>query len=1006
MPFRFLPSCCRAAAVLLVALFLSIASSSPVAAQQPGEVQGTVRDELGAPVSGARVEAAAGGGGFRRAVRTDRQGRYRLAGLRAGPVHMRVRHLGYAMGDTTVEVPAGGARTHDFVLRLRILAVDTVTVTSSNPAVIRRDDTEFSTEISEAAIQLLPLRPDIDEVVALTPGARGAQVWGGATEQANNYQVDGLSANHPGTGGDLISLSLNWLEAVEVRGLGAAAEFGNFQGGLVNLVTKSGTNRREGMFRTAVDAAALSATTLQEYDVAAQVDSRYDVEAELRGPLVRDRLFFYVAGQMVRRTDRLVNHLDIRGGFFAPDPVETLEARAFGKLSWHATAADRLTLSAGYTDVRVDGFGATGYEQDAFVQSAAPTYFFTGLYSRVLGPSAVLEASVAGFSRDERRDPEGDPSEPGVVLFGTGERPSFNAAAIRERLAPSSVTGSASVAWEARTGGLRHRFKAGGELSGGDWIYQRLRNGGMTWRPGFGRVYDSFNPTNTSTWVRNNVTPVSFGGEVRLEADVRSGAVYLQDQVDFGSRLSISPGVRLGWWRGYLTPHGDVGPRFRAVEDRAIDPRLGVTLDVTGRNDLVIKAHWGRYHQGLFAQFFDRAEGGNVFQNEQLWYYFGQPESPGQTWTQAERDALALSGRLQLFEDVRLNETGPVVDYRQPYVDQLVVGVEKQLGRWWKAELVYVNRRNGDMMALVDRNRDINYTEWRNVRVLDAAGDPITFNGEEVVLPQLYLPNFMLVDQIKAFLQDRGEMPPGLDFGDTLALVWDPDYVLTRAPGGRRVMHQGQLVVRMGHPRWGGMASLVYTRLQGNLDNVSGYHESERFAGPYVNPNQSVNAFGWLGNSAELELKVSLYGALPGGFRGGLAWTQASGDRAEPTFQVSSFYAYQDSVGRDFGRRLVVPVSGQPLYLRQRGANQLLMRSLVDLHLERGMRMGGAEWMLTADGFNVLGTNTPTRYNTIVNGALAPGSPLGGGIEPEMVFGAVRERVRPRSLRLGAAIRF
>ena len=34
----------------------------------------------------------------------------------------------------------------------------------------------------------------------------------------------------------------------------------------------------------------------------------------------------------------------------------------------------------------------------------------------------------------------------------------------------------------------------------------------MTWRPGYGRVYDSFNPTNTSTWVRNNVTPVSFGG--------------------------------------------------------------------------------------------------------------------------------------------------------------------------------------------------------------------------------------------------------------------------------------------------------------------------------------------------------------------------------------------------------------------------------------------------------------------------------------------------------------
>jgi hypothetical protein len=1006
MPLRFSPSCWRPAAVLLVALVLSLSTSAPAAAQAPGTVQGTVRDERGLPVPGARVEAAAAGGGFRRGVRTDGQGRYRLTGLRAGAVRMRVRHLGYATGDTTVQVAAGGAREHDFVLRMRAVAIDTFTVTARNPAVIRREDTEFSTEVSEAAIQLLPLRPDIDDVVALTPGARGAQVWGGATEQANNYQVDGLSANHPGTGGDLISLSLNWLEAVEIRGLGAAAEYGNFQGGLVNLVTKSGTNRREGAFRTAIDAAALSASTLQEYDVAAETDARYDVEAELRGPLVRDRLFYYVAGQLVRRSDRVVNHLDSRGGFFAPDPVQTLEARAFGKLSWNPTAADRFTLSGGYTDARVDRLGATGYEHEAFVRSAAPTYFFTGLYSRILGPSAVLEASVAGFSRDERRDPMGDAGVPGVVLFGTGERPAYNAAAIRQRLAPSSVTAAASVAWEARTGGPRHRLKAGGEVSGGDWVYERLRNGGMTWRPGYGRVYDAFDPGNTATWVRNNFIPVTFGGEVRLDADVRSGAVYLQDQVDFGSWLSISPGVRLGWWSGYLTPHGDIGPRFRAVEDRAIDPRLGVTLDVTGRNDLVLKAHWGRYHQGLFAQFFDRAEGGNVFQNEQLWYYFGQPASPAQTWTQAERDALAVSGKLQLREEVRLNETGPVVDYRQPYVDQLVVGVEKQLGRWWKAELVYVNRRNGNMMALVDRNLEINYTAYRDVSVLDAAGDPITFDGEDVVLPVLYLPNFMLVDQIKAAAQLRAELPPGMTFADSLALVWDPDYVLTRAPGGRRVLHQGQMVVRMGHPRWGGMASLVYTRLQGNLDNVSGYHESQRFAGPYVNPNQSVNFFGWLGNSAELELKVSLYGALPAGFRGGMAWTQASGDRAEPTFQISSFYMYQDTAGDGFGSRLVVPVSGQPLYLRPRGANQLLMRSLVDLHLERGVRIRGAEWMLTADGFNVLGTSTPTRYNTIVNGAVAPGSPLGGGIEPEMVFGAVRERVRPRSLRLGAAVRF
>jgi hypothetical protein len=274
----------------------------------------------------------------------------------------------------------------------------------------------------------------------------------------------------------------------------------------------------------------------------------------------------------------------------------------------------------------------------------------------------------------------------------------------------------------------------------------------------------------------------------------------------------------------------------------------------------------------------------------------------------------------------------------------------------------------------------------------------------------LYLPNFMVVDHLKIIAQNGAqpgmELPPGMSVGDTLGLDWDPDYVLTRAPGARRTFHQGQLVVRMGHPRFGGTASLVYTMLTGNLDNVSGYHESALFAGPYVNPNQAVNFQGRLDNTNELELKLWMYGALRWGLRGGVSWTQARGDRYAPTFNLSQFYRYRDAEGRPFATRLMVPVSGQPVFLYPRGSREMPFRSLVDVHLERAVEVAGAEWMITGDAFNVLGMGTPVRYNTIVNGATAPGSPLGGGIEPELVYGAVRERVRPRSVRLGLTVRF
>ncbi|MBW3572389.1 MAG: TonB-dependent receptor, partial [Gemmatimonadetes bacterium] len=981
------------------------------AAQEMGRLEGALRDAAGAPVAGARVEAQLQGAAFQRGTTTDASGAYRLTGLPAGRYLVQVRLLGYATTEAALALGRGEARGHDFLLRVRALVIDTVTVTTRNPATISREDTEFATVVNEAAIRLLPMRPEVREVVALTPGARAdGQVWGGATQQANNYQLDGISANHPGVGGDLVQPSLSWIESVEVRGLGAAAEHGNFQGGLVNLVTKSGGNRLEGGFRAAVDAASLTSTNLQQYDVASETDARYDVEGEVRGPIVRDRLFYYLAGQLVHRTDRVVNHLATREEFFAPDPVVALEARAFGKLSWAPARRDQVTLSGGYTDQRVDRFGATGYEEyDAYLRASAPTLFFSGLYRRLLGAGTAFEASAAGFTRDERRVPFLHDSVPGVVLYGEGDRPTYRSPAMRHRLAPSSLSAGASLAWEMRTGGLTHQFKAGGELSAGRWIHERIRNGGMTWRPDFGRYYHAFNHADTRTWGRGFV-PVTFGGEVRLNTDVHNAAAYLQDHIDIGSRVSVSPGVRLGWWTGYLTPAGDVGPRFRAVRDRAWDPRLGLTVDLTGSNQLVLKGHWGRYHQGLFAQFYDRAEGGNVFQNEQLWYYFGMPESPWRTFGPRERDALALSGKLQLQEEFRQNQTGPVENYRQPYVDQLVVGLERQMGRWWKAELVYVNRRNANMVALVDRNAATNYTMWENVLVYDAAGEPVTYDGEQVVLRRMYLANYMLVDQLKTIAQ-RGTVgglifPPGMVLADTLRLTWDPDYVLTTVPEARRTFHQAQFVVRMGHPRHGGMASLVWTRLRGNLDNVSGYHESQLFAGPYVNPNQGVNADGWLANSSQLELKVWLYGALRWGFRGGLFTTQSMGDRVAPTYNLSSAYAYDDPEHGRFHPRLITSVAGQPVFVLPRGERAMPFRSVVDLHLERGVRQGRAEWTLTMDAFNVLGMSTPTRYNTAVNGAIGAGGGPSGGVEPEREFGAVRERVRPRSVRLGAAVRF
>ncbi|WP_420129221.1 TonB-dependent receptor [Longimicrobium sp.] len=1022
IPAAFPRRSSRRATPILLALCAALLAPAPAPAQDLGTLQGTITDAQGTPLSSAIVEVEMEIGNFKRGTTTDAAGRYRIIGLVPGPYRVNVRRTGYRNGGGRVLVALNEVLTQNFSLQVRPIVIDTLTVQADNPVTIRREDTEFSTEVREEAIELLPMRTDPKEAVALTPGARAEQVWGGSTAQANNYQIDGLSANHPGVGGDLVQPSINWVESIEVRGLGAAAEYGNFQGGLVNINTKRGTNDFQAAFRGALDGAPLTASNLQRYDVAAEMNSRYDLEGELRGPILRDKVFYYVAGQFIRRDEQVVNHLRYREGFYAPNLIDWTEQKFFGKLTVTPTRRDELVASAGYLTMEADRFGSLGYEDNgAYMRMTAPTTFYNLGFTHLFGVAGSFEASVSSFSRDERRESIAGEGVPALVVYGTDQiRPSFNAAPFNYRLAPSALSATTSLGWEMQTGPLRHTVKLGGEHSTGTWRSDRIRNGGMTWRPAVNNVA-TLDPQDPATWVRGsfNFVPTEWGGEVRLDADVRNSAVYLQDHIDLGSRVSVSPGVRYGWWTGWITPAEDLGTRFQAMNDQAFEARLGLTIDITGTNELVLKAHAGRYHQSMFAQFYERVEGAQVFSNQETWQYVGRPGTADQTFTAAEREALAAEGKFTLQQVIRLNQTGPVdPNYKQPYIDQLVVGLERQLGRAWKAELVYVGRRNQNMVALVDRNAATNYTRFDQIRIheyvpgggINAPPQPVVkYNGQPLVLRSLYIPNWMVVDHLR--LLEEGEIVPrvpGLTPADIPSLRWDPDYVITNVPEADRTFHQVQAVVKMGYPKFGGTFSAVWSRLRGNLDNVAGYDDPSGFgAGPFVNPNQSVNFYGDLPNSSVWDLKAWAYGDLGRGFRAGIFWNELVGDVYTPHLTLSETeFTYQTLDGRPFPGRMLASVYGQPLFVETRGKQQYPNRATIDLHLERATKVGATDWLLTLDGFNVLGRTTPTRYNTSVNEGLNYTPFLPSSTEPENFYRAVRERVRPRSIRIGAAVKF
>lgn len=964
------------------------------------------------------------GSALDRAV-TDTTGIARV-GLPAGTYALRVEAIGYGTQNVDdVRIGPGEVKAVDVVLEPAPVAVEGLTVETGRIQ-IQRQNTEFSTQVAERTIQLLPVTYNAVDLVALTPGARAGYVWGGANFQANNYRIDGVAANNPGMGGSLLEPNVNWIERVDVRGLGAGAEFGGFQGGLIDVVTKRGSNRFEGSFRSSYQNDLLASTNLVDTEIGREIAQRVDVEAEVRGPIRRDELFYYLSAKRIQQNSQALNHLAGVDGTHMPFQERNAESKLFGKLTWRPGPRHLLEISGAFTDTQADNYGMTGYEASgATHRYTSPTTLLNASLTEALGDWGTLELRANHFSRDERYDPYQGQDVPGIRTFAlTPPYTAFGNAPFTLRSAPTSTSANGQLSFNVPTGSLTHTIKIGAEVTRGSFLDRRIRNGGMTWLPA---NRSSFDPTDTDTWhtASSQWVTSQWGGEVHLDADVANEAAYVQTALDLGPRVALTPGIRWGRWTGWLTPTS--GERFQAVQATGTDPRIGISIDLTGDGMFVAKGHWGRYHQSLISQMFDRVGGSDVFTNEEFWSYTrGDLIDPTTTFTQAERDALVASNGFRKAGEEILNETGPVQDYRQPYIDQWLVGLEKQVGDWLKFEALYTRRANKNMVALVDLNRATNYTVFEDVRVFDAGGSPVPYQGGSVFLHELWVPNYTLVARLrcKARADCPDDLPvPGLTAADTLHMPWNPDYVVTTAPGAKRTFGQFQLSMEISKPLWGMSLSWVRTDLKGNLDNVSGYTDPTRYdAGPYVRVNEAVNAYGTLENFADREWKMSIWGILPWNVRGGAFFTHQSGDHYSPQFQLAGLGFFHFRVGtgplglnglpmypgQELDYALMYPLQGHEVFVGPRGLPKLTSRSNLDVRVERLFEYGGRELSVSIDIFNLFRNRSITKLNTEVNNGPDYGfrntqSLFGTGIAPNQYFQAPQERVAPRALRLGVA---
>jgi hypothetical protein len=978
--------------------------------QDQGAIAGRVLDPQGRPLALAEVSAARPGMPPAGRATTGTDGAWRMDSLEPGWYQVTVDRPAYRRSRQNAQVESGRTTALTVVLELAPYTLDSLVV-SGQPLSVSTTSPELGTKVTAAEIALLPTTLDLARLIALTPGARPDQIWGGASAQANSYALDGTTVNDPGAGGAIFLPSPTWVQSLAVRGLGAGADVGGAQGALVEVTTLEGGDVLQGSLRASFESRRLNGSNLIAGEIGQELANRWDLDGQLRGPLVHDRLHFALFGRIISQADTVPNYLPSPYAALVPPGPSLQDRQWLAKLSWTPSGRDTVRFSFIGHDQSGERAGQTGYQtQDATQRLRQWNLTGNLTWQRGWSPKSDLLVSLGGFTARDQRDPYQDPAVPAIELLTRVNPPLAQNATFRSRSAPSSLGLHATWTRRGRLAGLDHELKLGGEYTLGGWSYNYLRNGGMTWTP---QYIQGFDPAVPATWVYGGI-PTTWGGEVRIDSRVQSAALFIQEGISALPWLRFNPGLRLGQWTGSLTPPSGQG--FTAVTTHALEPRIGLVAVLDPLGGLVAKAHWGRYHQPMFAALFDRVEGAGAYSDQEIWSYLGPaPASPAATFTLSERDSLTGLGLFRLEELDRQDQAGRVEQYHQPYVDQMVLSLERAFGSRWKAGLVYVFRRNQDMVALVDRNLESNYTVVKNVQVRDRFNAAVYFGAWPLVM-DLAISNEDIL-HVQDLLR-RGELfrppgyllaPPGLSPAQLAAITYTPDYVLTTVPQATRRFEQLQLRLEGRYRTWWVGGSATLSSLMGNYNVVTGPDDyTTGGPGPWVRLNEQYNFYGALNNQGQVEAKVYLGGLLPWHFRGSVFLSSATGDRVTPTISIDPLLNdYAVGVPRPgdptkddtllLHPLLFQSTSGHRIFLQPRGTYHFGSRASLDLHLERSFPRGRSELVLSVDGFNVLGNESVTGIQTAVNSVQGFGA---------TDYDRVTGRVAPRTLRLGAGVRF
>ena len=604
-----------------------------------GSLTGRVENEK-APLPGVTVTLKSPALQGTRTTVTSANGDFTFKALPPGTYTVALALQGFQTLTKTVTVTAG--QPADLDVNMTLSGVQASAVVTAKSEIVSTA-TQASTTITSDLTNKLPNTRTIAQAAQLSSGVANvnslanALSVSGAPTFDNLYTVDGavITDNIRATPNNLFIEDAIQETSTSVNSI--SAEYGRFQGGVINTVTKSGGNAFSGSFRTTFTNDAWTAVTPSKENRIQDVLERY--EATLGGPLWKDHIWFFGAFRSADTSQSQTTYSDRVNGVLPPGGIPGTsflfgdsEKRYQGKLT--LTPLPNHTLAASYMTIKDENTNyiypnaASVLDTLGLINRQLPQDTLSINYNGVLTKDFFLEGMYSNrhFTFENSGSPYTDLINGTILRDRSRSNYRYNAPTFCGVCGPEKRDNEDVLVkgtYFLSTGALGSHNIVGGY---DDFRGKRSANNYQS-----GSNYRIFG--TSSTYYNGDLYPV-FGpnsfiyytpiATLTQGTNTHTKSAFVNDQWRLNDRLSVNLGVR------YDKNDAQNSVGAETANDSAWSPRIAANYDVTGKGDLRVGASYAHYVGGLQDAIQDSTSSGGQ-PATYYWYYGGAPINVGVT---------------------------------------------------------------------------------------------------------------------------------------------------------------------------------------------------------------------------------------------------------------------------------------------------------------------------------------------------------------------------------------